>query len=241
MLRTSALPSIAPYAVPAFTEPTTGPSGWRPEPGRAALLIHDMQRYFLRPYPPAAEPLATALANIAALRAACRAAGVPVLYTAKPGGMPPEQRGLERDFWGAGMREVDEHTAITPELAPAGTDVVIIKRRYSAFVGTGLEQLLRSRGRDQLIVTGVYTHIGCLLTAADAFMRDIQPFLVADATADFTAEDHRSALRYAAGRCAKVLPTAGVLGALASGAVPPPVPAPPGAVGTPGAMRAAPA
>ena len=72
------------------------------------------------------------------------------------------------------------------------------------------EQLL-ARGRDQLVITGVYAHIGCLATALDAFMLDVQAFLVADALADFTREDHVRALDYAAGRCARVQDTAEIL------------------------------
>lgn len=47
------------------------------------------------------------------------------------------------------------------------------------------------------MVTGTYTHIGCLMTAADAFQRDIQAFLVADAVADLSAEERRRALERA--------------------------------------------
>jgi len=57
----------------------------------------------------------------------------------------------------------------------------------------------------------VYAHIGCLTTALEAFMRDIQPFMVADALADFSEEEHRIACEYASGRCARVLNTADVL------------------------------
>ncbi|MFI9121224.1 isochorismatase family protein [Streptomyces bikiniensis] len=45
---------------------------------------------------------------------------------------------------------------------------------------------------------GVYAHLGVLPTAADAFMNDVQPFVVADAVADHSAEEHGMALRWAA-------------------------------------------
>ncbi|KII00532.1 isochorismatase [Streptomonospora alba] len=201
------LPHIEPYELPAPAQLPPNRADWRPDPARAVLLIHDMQHYFLRPYRTGAQPLDGALANIAALGERARAAGVPVVYTAKPGDMPPEHRGLEGDFWGAGMRAVPEQSDIAAALRPQEGDVLVTKRRYSAFVGTDLAERLERMGRDQLLVTGVYAHIGCLLTAADAFMRDIQPFLIADATADFSAEDHRHALRYVAQRCGMALST----------------------------------
>ena len=66
---------------------------------------------------------------------------------------------------------------------------------------------MRDQGRDQLVVVGVYAHIGVMTTACDAWMRDIQAFVVADAVADFSREDHEMALRWAAGRCAMVVTT----------------------------------
>ena len=49
-------------------------------------------------------------------------------------------------------------------------------------------------------------------------MRDIQPFMAADALADFTEEEHRMACEYASGRCARVLDTAEVLAQITVGA-----------------------
>ncbi|WP_326827313.1 MULTISPECIES: isochorismatase family protein [unclassified Streptomyces] len=82
--------------------------------------------------------------------------------------------------------------------------------RHNAFLRSHLGRMLRSAGRDQLIVCGVYAHLGVLLTAADAFMHDIQPFVVADAVADFSAEEHSMALRWAA-RSGVVCTTDGLL------------------------------
>jgi bifunctional isochorismate lyase/aryl carrier protein len=61
--------------------------------------------------------------------------------------------------------------------------------------------------RNQLIITGVYAHIGCMTTATDAFMRDIKPFFVADALADFSREEHLMSLKYVAGRSGRVVMT----------------------------------
>ena len=91
--------------------------------------------------------------------------------------------------------------AVVERLRPQPGDIVLTKHRYSAFQRSNLEPLLRARKRDQLIVCGVFAHIGCLMTVGDAFQRDIEPFLVADAVADFSREMHDFAVRYVADCC----------------------------------------
>ncbi|WP_435431423.1 isochorismatase family protein, partial [Shigella sonnei] len=56
-----------------------------------------------------------------------------------------------------------------PEKVPLSNDIPAW--RYSAFHRSPLEQMLKESGRNQLIITGVYAHIGCMTTATDAFMR----------------------------------------------------------------------
>lgn len=204
------LPAVQPYPLPTADRLPAGRVEWKLDPARSVLLVHDLQNHFLSTFDRAAEPVAGMLAGVAGLREAAGRAGVPVFYTAQPGGQSPTERGLQQDFWGPGLPDDPQLAAIAEEVAPEEEDTVLTKWKYSAFVRTDLHERLRASGRDQLVVTGVYAHIGVLMTACDAWMRDIQAFVVADAVADFSAEDHAMALRWAAGRCARVVTCADV-------------------------------
>ena len=218
-----ALPKIAPYSY--REQEHQNRVNWRVDPARAALLVHDMQRYFVRafelerdgqPLPDA--QINIAIANIRRLLDAAHAANIPVYYTAQPPRQNLADRRLLTDFWGDGLQD-DESAQILDELAPTEADTVLTKWRYSAFVRSPLEEQLKDLGRDQLIIGGIYAHIGCLTTALEAFMRDIQPFMVADALADFTEKEHRMACEYASGRCARVLNTTEALENINTGAL----------------------
>lgn len=218
--------TISSYPMPAGPFPS-GPADWRPDPGRAALLIHDMQRYFVRFFPAGQSPVVELVANIGRLLDGARQAGVPVIYSAQPGGMSRAERGLLHDLWGPGMTAAPADREIIPELAPGPGEVVVTKSRYSAFFRTGLAGVLRSHDRDQLLVCGVFAQIGCLMTAADAFAHDVETFLLADAVADFGPDDHRMAVDYAARRCAVTMATDRALTALRSPAAAAGRPVPP--------------
>lgn len=209
-----AIAPIDSYPMPRPEDLPENTAGWTVDPARAVLLVHDMQHYFLAPYARDHEPLTSLLAGVCALRETCAAAGVPVVYTAQPGDMSDADRGLLRDFWGAGMSCAAQDRGIPANLAPGPEDVVLTKWRASAFHRTGLLDLMRATGRDQLIICGVYAHVGILLTACDAFANDIQPFVAADAIADFTPDFHEMALRYLASRCGMALPTSALLSSL---------------------------
>ncbi len=79
-------------------------------------------------------------------------------------------------------------------VSPGPEDRVIVKHRYSAFMGTSLEVILRSLGRPTLLLTGATTNVCVESTARDAFMRDYHAVLVEDCVAAPTKEEHESTL-----------------------------------------------
>ncbi|MGN2497907.1 isochorismatase family protein [Serratia nevei] len=206
-----AIPKLNDYALPTADELPQNKVTWQVEPQRAALLIHDMQQYFLNFWGEDSALIKQVVENIASLRRYCKQHGIPVFYTAQPNQQSDEDRALLNDMWGPGLNKHPEQQAVTAALAPDEDDTVLVKWRYSAFHRSPLQEILQESGRDQLIICGVYAHIGCLTTAIDAFMRNIQPFMVADGLADFSRDEHLMALRYTAGRCGRVVTTASLL------------------------------
>ena len=202
-----AIPKLKGYALPTAMDLPDNKVSWAFEPERAALLIHDMQEYFLNFWGDNSEMMETVVANIAALRDFCKKNGIPVYYTAQPKEQSDEDRALLNDMWGPGLTRSPEQQRVIAALAPDEADTVLVKWRYSAFHRSPLEQMLKESGRNQLIITGVYAHIGCMTTATDAFMRDIKPFFVADALADFSRDEHLMSLNYVAGRSGRVVMT----------------------------------
>lgn len=208
------IPQLSPYCVPELPETTA--AHWDLEAFRAALLIHDMQKYFVAAYDENAEPINSVIAHIRCLVSLADELKIPVFYSAQPPSQHRVRRGLLGDVWGEGMA-TSKDAEIIGELQPKSHHVVITKWRYSAFERTDLEQALRFAKRDQLLITGVYGHMGCMITAADAFMKDIQPFIIGDAIGDFSAEEHADMMRWVAKRCGVVLPTERAFSQLSGG------------------------
>lgn len=210
------LPAIRSYTFDA--EPFLGENvtSWRLEARRSALLVHDMQEHFVGVFERGRSgQIDLAVGRIRQLIDAAHRAGVPVVYTAQPPAQDPADRALLTDFWGPGLRD-PQAADIIAELAPTATDDVLTKWRYSAFYRSDLGERMSRGGRDQLVIAGVYAHIGCLTTALVAFMDGIQTFFAADAMADFGAQDHEMATRYVARRCGQVVSTTQVVTAFSA-------------------------
>ena len=77
---------------------------------------------------------------------------------------------------------------------PAPGEPLVAKHRYSGFVDTELDLILRSRGIKTLVVTGVATNVCVESTARDAYMRDYYVVLVDDCTAAYSPAKHAATL-----------------------------------------------
>jgi nicotinamidase-related amidase len=137
-----------------------------------------------------ARPLAEVAQQAGRLAAAFRAHGLPVILVnvagAAPGRTeaPPRLRGERPPDW----------TEMLPELGQQPSDLVVTKRTWGAFTGTGLEALLRERGVTQVVIGGVATSAGVESTARHAHELGFNVVLATDAMTDASAEAHAHAL-----------------------------------------------
>ncbi|XDZ52779.1 isochorismatase family protein [Neisseriaceae bacterium CLB008] len=205
------IPRIPAYELPTISEIVPNKVSWHLDIDRAALLIHDMQDYFVQFYGTDNALLELIIRNMAKVLAFCREHDVPVYYTAQKAAQTPQERALLSDMWGQGMTGLTHLEGIIADLKPLHSEPILVKHRYSAFQRSDLEERLQKANRDQLMICGIYANIGCVTTAVDAFMRDVKPFMVMDAIADFSKQEHVTALNYLASKVGVVVETEGVL------------------------------
>lgn len=206
------LPPIPEYDVDAIAWRSLDRVGWVPHVSRCALLVHDMQLFYVDSLPNAAsERLLRILRH---LIEKARALGIPVIYSVAAPSRTVEDRGLLRDFHGMGMRDDPAHYDVHSAIAPLVGDFIVNKRIYSAFYETGLDSLMRNLDRNELLITGIYADIGCQLTAFDAFKRGIKPFYIADAMVAYTESQHIASAEYVARLCAAICTANGVMDVL---------------------------
>ncbi|HEY2032166.1 MAG TPA: isochorismatase family cysteine hydrolase [Rhizomicrobium sp.] len=190
-------------------------------PKRTALLVIDLQVDFASPAGALGKAGAdlsavpAALAKAASLADGARAAGAMVIFirletrgetdspawverTRRLGGTPEKDLAICR----AGTPGAE---FCGPLLAPG--DIVIVKSRYSSFVGTNLDSILKAKGIDTLVMCGLTTECCVDCTVRDAFHRDYHVFLAADACASCDKTLHEAAVQSLERNCAIVVRT----------------------------------
>ena len=89
------------------------------------------------------------------------------------------------------MTDGDPGSAIHPAIAPAPSDIIVTKRRVSAFAGSDLEVVLRAGGTDHLVLAGIATSGVVLSTLRQAADLDYRLTVLADGCLDADPEVHR--------------------------------------------------
>ena len=165
---------------------------------RPALVVWDMQ-YGIAPR---AFNFGEIVPKIKALRDAAHESGAPVIYSQHTG-LPFEylsaasvaffkRRGLDPKT--GFMREGTKEWQFVEELIPPEADFVVKKHTASFFIGTMLEQMLRNRGVDTVVLAGVSTEAGIEGTARHASYLGFSPLVVEDAVGSADRESHEKAL-----------------------------------------------
>jgi len=106
---------------------------------------------------------------------------------------------LEKDFIFKGRMKIHslrgtKGAEVLDELRPEPTDILLPKRRFSAFYKTDLDQTLRTLGVDIIVVTGVTTEVCVLMTVMDGLSHDFSAILLEDCTASRKKEFHQGCL-----------------------------------------------
>ena len=162
-------------------------------PGRSALLVLDMQRYFLEESSHAFIPAARALIpGITRLIGACHRSGLPVIFTRHLNSRDDAQ--MMSQWWRGLIEAGKPESEIIPEFDIDTSGSVIEKSQYDAFYRTPLEDMLREKEVRQVIICGVMTHLCCETTARSAFVRGFEVFFTIDGTATYSEDFHRATL-----------------------------------------------
>ena len=106
---------------------------------------------------------------------------------------------LEGDFIFKGRMKVHsirgtQGSEVVDDLKPETTDIVLPKRRFSAFFKTDLDQTLRTLGVDTIVVTGITTEVCVLMTVMDGLSHDFSAILLEDCSASRKKEFHQACL-----------------------------------------------
>jgi nicotinamidase-related amidase len=165
-----------------------------PNKSNTALLVMDVQQITVAMLGAAADSY---LANIAIAIKKARANNMPVIYVVigfRPG--YPEVGPSSKMFSAiknnpAYKLDTGEAAKVHVLAAPAPEDIIVTKKRVSAFAGSDLEVLLRSMGVNHIILSGIATSGVVLSTLCEASDKDYAITVLSDGCADLDEEVHR--------------------------------------------------
>lgn len=159
---------------------------------KAGLLVLDVQKYFFSNNSHAFIPGAPAiLPNILKLIERFKIHSRPVYFTKH--GNTSQNAGLMASWWRHLLEENSYYSALIDEINFYDKDV-ILKERYDAFWKTPLNYMLKENEIEQVVITGVMTHLCCETTARSAFIQDYQVFFTIDGTATYNEDLHMASL-----------------------------------------------
>jgi len=162
---------------------------------KPVLIVIDMLRDFLENWDPVQKE--RLVQSINELVGVMRSFARPVIWVRQE--FEPDLRDAFPEMRAKGIRVTLKGTPgceILSELAVAPSDIVIVKKRYSAFYGTTLDETLAGLGLDAIILAGINTHACIRTTAIDAYQRDWPVILAADCIDSYDREHHEISLRY---------------------------------------------
>jgi ureidoacrylate peracid hydrolase len=178
----------------------------RIEAARTALVVVDMQNYYVAEGYPSESPTARAIVpNINRLASALRAAGGKVVWIQTDSAEALAKWGKHHKYKltpeNAARRlrllsESDEGFKLYKALEPKPQDLYVRKIKFSAMIGdsSNLDAVLREHGLEVLLIAGTKTNVCCESTGRDASMMEYRVALLSDATATSTDEEHAAAL-----------------------------------------------
>lgn len=162
---------------------------------KAALLVIDMQKFFLNPKSPTFTCGGLAiLPNVKLLIETFRKANRPVIYTCHVHHPDRIDAGIMGWWWEGMCVEGSPESEVHEDIAPLSHEKVIFKHRYSSFYNTDLETILRCMEIEDLVISGIMTNMCCESTARDAYYRDYRIFFLADGTGSINEEMHTASL-----------------------------------------------
>lgn len=174
------------------TEKATRKRSVVPSLEKSALLVLDMQEYFLSDQSHAFVPSSTAiLPKVNALINAFSHFNLPVILTQHIN--TAQNAGLMAVWWRDVISADMDLSRIDPRI-DSQKGIVFSKTRYDAFINSPLNEILKKQNIRQLVICGVLTHLCCETTARSAFMQDYDVFFTVDGTATYNEAFHKAAL-----------------------------------------------